>query len=168
MSGANPAFVSSASPPPSSRSVSTKGFNRGDEITIVFPFCRATYSGFDGGGYSDLPTWIPGHRYEATGPEDSGEVADAEGSATFTVIDVFKPGRFPTRVFYTRAFTTPDGKTFGKGGLKIATLDKFRRLTRGYRFPYGIGAPLGFTPVADSRAFFMRELAQATTRGSDK
>jgi hypothetical protein len=35
------------------------------------------------------------------------------GFAKFTVQGVFKPGRYPTRVFFTRAFTDPDGKTLG-------------------------------------------------------
>lgn len=135
----------------------------GDVATIAYPFVRGTYSGFDGEGYGDLATWTPGVRYEAIGPEDSGAVADALGVAIFRVEGVFKPGRFPTRVFFTRKFIDPEGKAFGKGRLHIVTLEKFRRLTRGYQHPFGIGAPVGRAGHWDSRraaAEFEKMLAE--------
>jgi hypothetical protein len=117
--------------------------NAGAVFRIPYPFVRDTYSGFDGvDGFADMPTWKPGVRYEPVGPEDAGAVADALGQAIFTVEAVFKPGRFPTRVFFTRQFVNPDGKQFGKSKLHIATLEKFRRLSRGYQHPFGIGEPL--------------------------
>jgi hypothetical protein len=116
----------------------------GDVFTVVYPFVRDTYQALDEEGFCDLPTWRPGVRFEAIGPEDSGSVADAIGSAEFTVVAAFKPGRFPMRVFFTRQFVDPDGRRFGKGRLHIWTLEKFRRLTRGYRHPYGIGEPLPY------------------------
>ena len=79
----------------------------------------------------------------------------------FMVVAAFKPGRFPTRIFFTRSFTDPDGKTFGKGALRISTLDKFRRLTRGYLIPYGVGEPLITNRFSASREWFERELAHA-------
>jgi hypothetical protein len=115
--------------------------NKGDVTTISYPFVRDTFSEYDGADYVETPTWKPGIRFEDIGPEDVGALADALGAATFTVVDVFKPGSFPTRVFFTRQFTNPDGKVFGKGGLHIVTLEKFRRLTRGYQHPFGIGEP---------------------------
>ena len=118
-------------------------YSTGDTIVIPYPFVRGTYLDLScEDGFADKPTWTPGVRYEAVGPEDSGAVADAIGSCAFTVEAVFKPGRFPTRVFFTRQYTNPDGAKFGKTKLHIATLDKFRRLAKGYQHPFGIGEPL--------------------------
>lgn len=114
----------------------------GDEFGILYPFVRDTYTSFDADGCSEMPTWKPGIRNEWISPEETGTVADGVGGAVFTVVDVHKPGRFPTRVFFTRKFVDPDGHAFGKGKLHIVTLDKFRRLARGYRYTYGIGEPL--------------------------
>lgn len=53
-----------------------------------------------------------------------------------TVVSVHRPGRFPTRVFFTRQFVTPDGKAFGKSKLHIVTVEKFRRLSSRYQIDY--------------------------------
>lgn len=110
----------------------------GQVVRIVYPFVRDTYTQFDEEGGVTVPTWRPGVRYEVCGPygEDAEAVADGEGEAEFTVVDTFKPGRFPERVFLTRRFVNPDGKTFGKGKLHIWTLEKLRRLSRGFQVPY--------------------------------
>jgi hypothetical protein len=113
---------------------------QGDWFEIPYPFIRGVY-GADM-GEPDMPTWQPGIRNEWITPEETGTVADGLGSATFAVVDVFKPGRYPTRVFFTRTFTDPDGKTFGAKKLHIATLQKFNRLIAGYRIPFGLGEPL--------------------------
>lgn len=129
----------------------------GDQFTIDYPFIRDTYQALGSEGFSDEQTWRPGVRFESVGPEDCGSVADALGSATFTVVAAYKPGRFPTRVFFTRRFRDPDGREFGKSKLHIVTLDKFRRLARGYQHPFGIGAPLTCIPrfnAAAARAEF--------------
>lgn len=108
----------------------------GQVIRIGYPFVRDTYTYWDEEGGVTVPTWRPGVRYEPCGPEDVEAVADGEGEAEFTVVDTFKPGRFPERVFLTRRFVTPDGKVFGKGKLHIWTLEKLRRLSRGFQSPY--------------------------------
>lgn len=118
-------------------------FADGSSFTVGYPFVRETYWAHDdeGRGY-ERPTWRPGVRYEDCGPEDVVAVADGEGSVTFNVVATFKPGRYPTRVFLTRSFTTPQGHVFGKGKLHIWTLEKLRRLTRGYLNPYRLDEDL--------------------------
>lgn len=106
-----------------------------------YPFVRDTYSTFDGEGYLDVTSWKPGTRAVAVGPEDSEMVADAEGAITLTVIGVYKPGRFPTRVFFTRRWRDPDGREFGKGLCRVATVAKFYELSRGFRHQYVMAAP---------------------------
>lgn len=105
-----------------------------------YPFVRDTYSGFDGEDYSEISTWKPGTRAVAVGPEDAEMVADAEGSIILTVVGVYKPGRFPTRVFFTRRWRNPDGHEFGKGSCRMATVSKFYELTRGFRHEYTMAA----------------------------
>ena len=52
------------------------------------------------------------------------------------MIDVHRPGKFPPRVFFTRQWKDPTGKTFGKGGLHIMTTAAFRRRLKGYMHDY--------------------------------
>lgn len=127
---------------PSAEGLSGSLPSAGEVFTIVYPSVRDTYSAFDEEGAHEADTWKPGINYVQVSEDHSAPVADAVGSATFTVVDTFKPGRFPRRVFFTRQFVNPDGRQFGKTKLHIATLDKFRRLTRGYQHPFGIGKPL--------------------------
>lgn len=144
--------------------------SKGDGFTVVYPFVRSTYTDVSTEGYPELPTWRPGVEYRQCGPEDTEAYADAEGLARFTVVDVFKPGHYPARVFYTRKFIDPDGREFGKPGLRIATLEKFRRLTSGYgsqhQDPYAVGdepRERGRSRLAVSLEWFERELASVDT-----
>lgn len=115
----------------------------GTVYAIPYPFVRDKYFVYDEEGGFERDTWKPGVRFEAIAPDDCGAVADAVGQAVFTLVDTFKPGKFPRRAFFTRVFIDPDGRAFGKPRLHIATLEKFRRLTRGYQHPFGIGEPYG-------------------------
>jgi hypothetical protein len=109
-------------------------FKPGDVFVNDYPFVRTVYQEWDEDGHSDVKSWKPGVEYEAYGPEGDYTlmVADGTGRQTLTVVDVHKPGRYPTRVFYTVKWMTPEGKEFGKGGLKITTLDAFKRRARGF------------------------------------
>lgn len=81
-----------------------------------------------------IKSWCPGVEWERNDPySDADACADALGEMLLTVIDIHKPGRFPVRVFYTRQWKDPNGHTFGKGALRIATMEKFRRLAKGYQ-----------------------------------
>lgn len=113
----------------------------GDVFTITYPFVRGEYveGGFATAETPSVPSWLPGVEWRDITAEDSAPFADAEGKCLFTVVGTFKPGHYPERVFYTRKFVDPDGKEFGKTALRIATLDKFRRLAIGYRDDYGLG-----------------------------
>lgn len=106
----------------------------GQEFRVDYPFIRDTYYVSDEDGGSEHPTWRPGCRYEPSGRygEDTEAVCDGRGKQILTVVDTHKPGKYPTRVFYTIAWVDPDGRQFGKGKLHIATVDKFRRRTHGF------------------------------------
>lgn len=81
-----------------------------------------------------VKSWRPGVKWEQDDEySDAAACADAFGEMLLTVVDVHKPGRFPTRVFYTRQWKDPNGRVFGKGGLRITTLERFRRISRGYQ-----------------------------------
>ncbi len=115
-------------------------YSAGQSFSIVYPFIRDTYTAMDEEGGAEVKTWRPGVHIEHGGrySDDAVIWADAEGSANFTVVACFKPGHFPTRVFYTRQFVNPDGKTFGKRKMLMATVEKFRRLTKGYLYGYDV------------------------------
>lgn len=85
-----------------------------------------------------VKSWRPGVEWEQDEWGTYG-VAEAIGEMLLTVIDVHKPGRFPTRVFYTRQWKDPNGRVFGKHGLRITTLDAFKRRMRGYMHNYYLG-----------------------------
>lgn len=107
--------------------------NSGDVFEVEYPFVRVTYEAFDEEGTQTLLTWKPGCQYEYIGPEGETEaVYDGMGKQVLTVVDTFKPGHYPMRVFYTRKWIAPDGREFGRSNLRICTLEKFNRLTRGF------------------------------------
>ncbi|PDT15875.1 hypothetical protein CO670_15370 [Rhizobium sp. J15] len=115
-------------------------FTAGQEFKNAYPFVRGTYSTFDEEGEHEVQTWNPGVRYEAAGywGDETEVIADGNGFQILTVVDVHKPGKYPTRVFYTVSWVRPDGRPFGKKKLHIATVDKFRRLSRGFHLAYAI------------------------------
>lgn len=115
-------------------------FAEGAVLSGPYPFVREKVSLWDGRDMAEVPTWVPGVRFETCGPEDSEAVADGVGRIILRVVAVFKPGRFPTRVFFTRQWETPDGKMFGKARLRVAILPQFRKLARGYRHDYSMSA----------------------------
>jgi hypothetical protein len=66
-------------------------------------------------------------------------VADGVGSMVLNVVAVFRPGRFPERVFYTRRWVDPDGREFGKPNkLRVTTAAHFRSLLKGYRHDFEV------------------------------
>lgn len=83
-------------------------------------------------------TWVPGFRFEPCGGygEDTVEAWDGEGVQLRTVISLHKPGpTYPERVFYVRQWRAPNGRVFGKTGLRVAVSPVFRRWLRGERWP---------------------------------
>jgi len=107
-------------------------------IEVGHPFIRDKYSAFDGEGNYEAIGWRPGTRTEFVCPDAMVDVADAVGTQILTVVSIHKPGRFPMRVFYTRQWRDPDGVTFGKGHLRMKTLQAFVALINGYRYPFEI------------------------------
>lgn len=108
----------------------------GMEFRVPYPFVRSEYSAFDGEGYSTIKTWKPGvvfeERFIPPDDMDTDSVAEGVGEMILTVVSVHKPGRFPTRVFFTRRWKTPVGTEFGKSACRCVTIEKFRRLAKGY------------------------------------
>lgn len=113
-------------------------YSSGDEFVFTYPFRRSTFSEMDEAGVSESPTWEPGVRFEDTGTGNTETFADGLGFQIVTVVATFKPGKFPERIFFTRRWTDPSGKVFGKGKLHIKTTGGFRSLIAGYRHPYGV------------------------------
>lgn len=99
-----------------------------------YPFCivGSWFAEGDGDG-KQVPSWKPGIDHTRVAPDDVEPLHDGEGFIKLTVVDVHKPGDFPTRVFYIRTWIDPQGKEFGKPCLRITTLGHFRRLAQGWR-----------------------------------
>lgn len=112
----------------------------GECFEVPYPFVRDTYVSHqddeEGPSSIEVPTWKPGVRFEDEGYGDVEAYADAMGAQLLTVVSVHKPGRFPTRVFYTRQWRDPDGAVWGKGKLRMTTLPAFTTLRGGYRHRY--------------------------------
>lgn len=112
-------------------------------VEVVYPFVRCRVSVFDGvDGCTEIDSWKPGVEYRevragnAYYEPEAEAFADGVGRMLLTEVSRHRPGRYPERVFYTRAWVNPDGVTFGKPALRIATAEKFRRLCKGYQHPY--------------------------------
>lgn len=119
-----------------------------------YPFVRETVTLWDQDGGNEVSSWAPGVRMEAryVAPDDceTDYIADGVGAIILTIISVHRPGRFPTRVFFTRRWRSPDGKEFGKGGCRCATAEKFRRLARGYAHEFEV-RPAHTEPATQSK-----------------
>lgn len=109
-------------------------------IDVPYPFVREVVSlpnNDEEGPYSiEVETWRPGTRAECDGAGDMDNVADALGTMRLTVVSRHRPGRYPTRVFFTRRWIDPDGKEFGKKLLRIRSSASFKALTAGYWHPF--------------------------------
>lgn len=112
----------------------------GEMFRFPYPFSRDTYevvdADYDGVSVTTVPTWKVGPKNEYVYPDDTESVADAMGECVITVVSVHQPGRYPTRVFYTRTWVTPEGKAFGKTKLRVITASAFRGWTQGYRHEF--------------------------------
>lgn len=108
----------------------------GKDYSIKFPFILVNTTALSLGEVDPDEEWRPGCRSVLSAFDDGHFVADAEGELRLSVVDIHKPGRFPTRVFYTREWTNPDGEKFGSGRLHITTTATFKRRATGYYYEY--------------------------------
>lgn len=106
----------------------------GDSFKISYPFVLTSHMDWDEEGGWEAPSWKPGVEFVNVPPDGGTETRyHGDGFMVLTVVDTFKPTGWPTRVFYTRQWIDPQGRTFGKNGLRVTTLGHFRTLLRGYR-----------------------------------
>ncbi|MGI9485439.1 MAG: hypothetical protein ACR2RF_06065 [Geminicoccaceae bacterium] len=112
-------------------------WQEGNKFEFDYPFVLEDSTiGIDEDGGVIAKSWRPGVRWEPVGPEDSDAFADGIGRQIVTVVSVHKPGRYPTRVFYTRKWKSPSGKVFGNPRLMVTTV--FAKLIRGYRYRFNL------------------------------
>lgn len=116
----------------------SEAIKAGAVFKVAYPFMRVEYAQteWDGEGVveSVVKSWKPGCEYVPRGPygEDSEGVCNGEGWMVLTVVEVFKPGKYPVRVFFTRQWVDPEGRAFGKNNLRIMTLPAFKRRAAGW------------------------------------
>jgi hypothetical protein len=102
----------------------------GEVFSVAAPFVRDLFCDYANDTFS--PTWRPGVEHRLVMPDSSETYSNGVGSMVLSVVSIHKPGRFPTRVFYTREWIDPDGRRFGKPKLMTTTLGRFRSLCRGW------------------------------------
>lgn len=106
----------------------------GEIFEVPHPFVREEYQDFE----DDKPLvkyrWKPGTRQVDPGDGRLWHEADAVGKQILTVVGVYQPQGFQTRVFYTRRWRDPNGTEFGTKGCRVTALSAFRQLTQGYRY----------------------------------
>lgn len=113
-------------------------YKQGDVFAVDAMFCRTLHSFYDGSGDNEFLSWKPGFEFEArTCAElEPYPVFHGWGKVVYTVISYHKlPKPYPARVFYTRKFVDPDGKEFGKNGLKIKSVGNFKSMVKAKSFP---------------------------------
>ncbi len=115
-----------------------RSIEAGNIFKVRYPFVRGKFNGLDENGPFEGESWSPGVTYEPTYDGDSRCIANGAGEIILSVVSVHKPGRYPTRIFFTRRWRDPDGREFGKPRCLCVTMEKFRRLARGYRFAYEV------------------------------
>lgn len=109
-------------------------YSSGQEFNVErYPFVRCKAQVLGDEGIEDVDGWRPGTLHNEHGP-----LAEGLGVMHVRVVGVFKPGKYPARIFYERAWTDPDGKRFGARKLQIATSAAFTRLLRGYRHNFSL------------------------------
>lgn len=114
-------------------------FSDGQVFELRYPMVLETVSLFDEEGPIQTESWRPGTRWAHTSPYgDAESYADGEGKMLLTVVSMHKPGKYPERVFFTRKFVSPVGREFGSSKLRMATIQTFRRLTKGFRYEYEV------------------------------
>jgi hypothetical protein len=117
-------------------------FKEGDRFEFPYPFSRSTYDQMDGGDednpptFTAVPSWKVGPSSESDGMDGCYSMADALGKCVLTVVSIHKPGKYPTRVFFTRTWITPDGKAFGKTKCRVTTVPTFLAMATGYMHDY--------------------------------
>lgn len=108
----------------------TRDIGAGFVLDQEYPFVRTVWEKFDPDGPGPSLSWRPGVEYvTAWLGEEANESTEAHGlgRVVFTVVDVYAPPHpYPKRVFYTRRWVDPDGRTFGKSLLRMTTLTAFR------------------------------------------
>jgi hypothetical protein len=117
----------------------------GEVYTLRFPFKRGEFDPYP--DYEDpasgalfcapkkQPTWVPGWD---GGADQYGEHqwCDGWGLEVRAVVGVFRPGHYPERCFYTRSWQDPDGRVFGRKGLRVIPSRDFRSWARGSRYRF--------------------------------
>lgn len=106
-----------------------KEIKPGDVFTVPYPFHFGDVHVMGDNGPEVFENWIPGTTEHIKAPDELVPAYHEIGEMILTVVSVHKPGKFPTRVFFTRKFKNPAGEIFGKNLLKIRTLSSFKKLS---------------------------------------
>lgn len=110
----------------------TEEIEVGKTYSVECPFVRDVYYDADEDGSFSALSWKPGIVWQG-----NGDYADARahgmGRVSYTVIAISEmPRPYPKRVFFTRQWSPPEGRPFGKNRLIVMTSGQFKRRIRSY------------------------------------
>jgi hypothetical protein len=109
----------------------------GKVFHIPYPFIRTSRTVIEEDGACEVPCWRPG----VFRPPHDEAFAHGMGTQVLTVVGIYKPGGYQTRVFYIQQWIPPSGPAFGKGALRVCLARSFAEKTRGYRYDYRLEPP---------------------------
>lgn len=110
----------------------------GQDYSCKYPFVRTKYRVYDDiDSFKEIESMRPGTEPVIYG-DDTEYEADGVGEMILHLVSIHKPGKYPTRVFYTRRWKDPDGKVWGKKELKVTTQGNFRQMLKGFRHVYDL------------------------------
>lgn len=106
----------------------------GQVFLVDCPFIRAPFEHWDEEGSCKVLSWRPGVVWDLRYPDDADMRAHGMGKVRYEVVSVAKlPRPYPTRVFFTRKWLSPDNREFGTKKLRVMTLEAFRRRCQSYK-----------------------------------
>jgi len=113
----------------------------GKVYAVRYPFFMSSYEKWEDDFPTEVQSWRPGCQVDTNQGEDDYlpvryYYSEGHGEMLLDVVGVFKPGRYPERVFFTRKWQDPDGKVFGKPNLRMTTKNNFIKMLNGYRHEY--------------------------------
>lgn len=88
----------------------------------------------------EIERWRPGAWEVWEQNDDDAPTAKANGlgRVKYTVVSTHKPPGYPTRIFFKREFTTPDGGRYSPGRLMNCVASKFRKDVTAFPFPFEV------------------------------
>lgn len=112
-------------------------FEAGEVFERVHPFTWVTER--RGATEDVVERWRPGAwDTKPIAPDDAIAACNGLGTVKFSVVSVHTPPGYPTRVFFKREFTQPDGEKYAASKLINCIARKFAKDITTFPFPFEV------------------------------